>query len=42
MQASLPDFQKIADSFINIFNSVSAAVEREKIQAIGARNLLKG
>ncbi len=36
------DFQRIADGFVAIFDSVSAAVEREKLQAIGARNLLKG
>lgn len=35
------DFQKIADSFIVIFDTVSKEVEKEKIKAIGARNLLK-
>ena len=34
-------FQKIADSFIVIFDTVSKEVEKEKIKAIGARNLLK-
>ncbi len=35
-------FQAIADSFIDIFDAISGAVEREKIKAIGARNMLKG
>jgi intraflagellar transport protein 20 len=35
------DFQKIADSFIVIFDAVSKEVELEKMKAIGARNLLK-
>ena len=35
------EFQKIADSFIAIFDHVSSAVEKEKMQAIGARNLLQ-
>jgi len=35
------DFQKIADSFIVIFDAVSKEVETEKMKAIGARNLLK-
>eukprot|EP00088_Acartia_fossae_P059086 TRINITY_DN69775_c0_g1_i1.p1 TRINITY_DN69775_c0_g1~~TRINITY_DN69775_c0_g1_i1.p1 ORF type:complete len:146 (+),score=36.81 TRINITY_DN69775_c0_g1_i1:31-438(+) len=34
-------FQKIADSFIAIFDAVSKEVEREKMKAIGSRNLLK-
>ena len=34
-------FQKIADSFIVIFDTVSKEVEKEKIKSIGARNLLK-
>ena len=34
-------FQKIADSFIVIFDTVSKEVEQEKLKAIGARNLLK-
>ncbi|TRY61364.1 hypothetical protein TCAL_04406 [Tigriopus californicus] len=35
------EFQKIADSFIKIFDHVSKAVEQEKIRAIGSRNLLQ-
>ncbi|XP_023329155.1 intraflagellar transport protein 20 homolog [Eurytemora carolleeae] len=37
----IEDFQKIADSFISIFDTVSQEVEREKIKSIGGRNLLK-
>ena len=33
--------QKIADSFIVIFDTVSKEVEQEKMKAVGARNLLK-
>ena len=39
--ADTDEFRKIADSFIEIFDSVSKAVEREKMAAIGARNLLQ-
>jgi len=37
---SANEFNKIADSFIEIFDAVSTEVEKEKISAIGARNLL--
>jgi intraflagellar transport protein 20 len=35
------EFKKISDSFASVFDSVSREVEREKISAIGARNLLR-
>ncbi len=35
------EFQRISDSFISIFDHVSTAVEKEKMSAIGARNLLQ-
>ena len=35
------EFKKISDSFSTVFDSVSQEVEKEKISAIGARNLLR-
>lgn len=35
------EFKTISDSFVNVFDTVSKEVEREKISAIGARNLLQ-
>jgi hypothetical protein len=35
------EFKQIADSFIEIFDAVSAEVEKEKIGSIGAQNLLQ-
>ena len=34
-------FKRIADSFIDIIDAVSNEVEKEKISAIGAQNLLQ-
>lgn len=38
---SVTELRKISDSIVAIFDSVSKEVEREKISAIGARNLLR-
>ncbi|XP_055863096.1 intraflagellar transport protein 20 homolog isoform X2 [Biomphalaria glabrata] len=35
------DFQKIVGTFIDMVDSVAKEVEKEKIKALGARNLLK-
>ncbi|XP_059146435.1 intraflagellar transport protein 20 homolog [Physella acuta] len=35
------DFQKIVGTFIDMVDSVAKEVEKEKMKAIGARNLLK-
>ena len=35
------EFKLIADSFIEIFDAVSSEVEKEKMAAIGAQNLLQ-
>ncbi|XP_064612956.1 intraflagellar transport protein 20 homolog [Liolophura sinensis] len=35
------DFQKIVGSFIDVVDNVAKEVEKEKMKAIGARNLLK-
>ncbi|XP_048735102.1 intraflagellar transport protein 20 homolog [Ostrea edulis] len=35
------DFQKIVGSFIEVVDNVSKEVEKEKMKAIGSRNLLK-
>lgn len=37
----ITDFQKIADGFILMTASLAKEVEKEKLKAIGARNLLK-
>ncbi|KAF6031477.1 IFT20 [Bugula neritina] len=37
----MSSFQKIVGSFITTVDSVAAEVEKEKIKAIGSRNLLK-
>ena len=38
---SLSDFADIAKGFIEIFDAVAKEVEKQKIQAIGAQNLLQ-
>ena len=38
---SLSDFAGIAKGFIEIFDAVAKEVEKQKIQAIGAQNLLQ-
>lgn len=35
------DFQKIVGSFIEVVDNVSKEVEKEKMKALGSRNLLK-
>jgi intraflagellar transport protein 20 len=37
----ITEFQKIADGFIFMVDSLAKEVEKEKMKAIGARNLLK-
>lgn len=37
----ISDFQKIADSFLAMVDSLSVEVEAAKLKAIGSRNLLK-
>ncbi|XP_077995878.1 intraflagellar transport protein 20 homolog [Glandiceps talaboti] len=37
----IAEFQKIVGSFIDVVDKVSKEVEREKMKAIGSRNLLK-
>lgn len=37
----IAEFQNIVDSFIQITDSLSEEVEKEKLKAIGSRNLLK-
>lgn len=37
----ITEFQKIADGFILTIDSLAKQVEKEKMKAIGARNLLK-
>lgn len=39
--AEISDFQKIADSFLAMVDSLSVEVEAAKLKAIGSRNLLK-
>ncbi|KAL8567250.1 Intraflagellar transport protein 20 [Nucella lapillus] len=38
---SIGEFQKIVGTFIQMVDSVASEVEKEKMKAIGARNLLK-
>ncbi|KAL1132476.1 hypothetical protein AAG570_010431 [Ranatra chinensis] len=38
---SIVSFKKIADGFISIIDSLAEQVEKEKIKAIGAQNLVK-
>ncbi|KAK2162869.1 hypothetical protein LSH36_90g05001 [Paralvinella palmiformis] len=37
----MSEFQKIVDSFIGLMDNVGGEVEKEKMKAIGSRNLLK-
>lgn len=37
----IDDFQTIVGGFIDLMDNLSAEVEREKLKAIGARNMLK-
>eukprot|EP00116_Pleurobrachia_bachei_P014809 sb/3475071/ len=37
----IDDFQQIVNGFIELMDGLSSEVEREKLKAIGARNLLK-
>lgn len=41
MFAEITEFQKIADGFILMVDTLAKEVEKEKMKAIGARNLLK-
>lgn len=36
------EFQKITDKFISMVDELSEKIEKQKIKAIGARNLLQG
>ncbi|XP_019762957.1 intraflagellar transport protein 20 homolog [Dendroctonus ponderosae] len=38
----IDEFQKIADRFISMVEALSNKIEKQKIKAIGARNLLQG
>uniref|UniRef100_A0A0A9ZEV1 Intraflagellar transport protein 20 n=1 Tax=Lygus hesperus TaxID=30085 RepID=A0A0A9ZEV1_LYGHE len=38
---SIESFKNIADGFINIVDSLAQEVDKEKMKAIGARNLVK-
>ena len=38
---TVEEFSEIADSFVKVFDGVGTEVERQKIAAIGARNLLQ-
>ena len=39
--SEISDFQRIADSFLAMVDSLSEEVESAKLKAIGTRNLLK-
>ena len=39
--SSVEEFAEIATSFVKIFDSVGTEVEKQKIEAIGSRNLLQ-
>ncbi|GIY80051.1 intraflagellar transport protein 20 homolog [Caerostris darwini] len=40
-ESKITEFQKVVDSFLQISETLSAEVEKEKLKAIGSRNLLK-
>lgn len=42
MFVEINEFQKIASRFIAMVDEISSKVEKQKIKAIGARNLLQG
>ncbi|KAF8794745.1 intraflagellar transport protein 20 homolog [Argiope bruennichi] len=40
-ESKITEFQRVVDGFLQIAESLSAEVEKEKLKAIGSRNLLK-